>query len=134
MSVFRTFGIFALAFAALAIVAVIVTRSSASTGGHNLTPMAYMAAGAIVLGVGLLLHHKWAAIVFAALFGCAGLWVGVGSIGKVPFPWLFLNLAFGCVLLLPGIITAWRWSDLERDRSDKRRGKPDEERPTGRAL
>lgn len=116
MSVFRTFGIFTLAFAAVAIVAVIANRSSASTGGHNLTPMAYMAAVALVVGVGLLRHQKWAAILFAVLLGCAGLWVGVGSIGKVPFPWEFLNLAFGCVLLLPGAITVWRWSELERDR------------------
>jgi hypothetical protein len=112
MSPFRVFGGFALAFGLLALAIIVANLGRGPLGGHNLLPFATAALLSLLVGVGLLLHRKWAAVLFAVILASTGLWMGIVSIVRVPMPWLILNVGLGCVLLVPGVIVVRRWSQL----------------------
>ena len=112
VSPFRVFGILALAFGVLGIVVVVANLGRGALGGHNLLPFCSVALLSVLTGFGLLFHRKWAAALFAVILTSIGLWMGILSIVKVPMPWSILNIAFGCVLLVPGVITFRCWSQL----------------------
>jgi hypothetical protein len=112
VSSFRLFGVLALAFGALGLIINFANFVTTSQGGHNLLPFAGVALLSILIGIGLLLRHKWAAVLFAVILGSTGLWLGTTSIMRVPMPWLILNVGFACVLLLPSAVLVRRWSQL----------------------
>jgi len=69
----------------------------------------------VLIGLGLLFHRKWAAALFAVILAIIGIWMGILSIVNVPLPWSILNVAFGCALLVPGVITVRCWSQLNSE-------------------
>jgi hypothetical protein len=113
MSIFKAFGVLAIALGTLALVAVVANVGKKGLGGHNLAPLAGVAVLSLLIGFGLLWHRKWAAVLFAVLLGGTGLWMGVMSIVRVPMPWLILNVGLACLLLAPGAVIVRRWSQLD---------------------
>jgi hypothetical protein len=112
--VFKMFGVLFLAFYALSL---LVTANEIRVGRLLLTPEVFACnciATAVVLFVciGLLRLRKWAAILFSAATASAGLWLIIGSILYVPFPWMLPNLGMGICLLLPTTATYLLWQDL----------------------
>src|SRR5205085_8617060 len=101
MSPFRVFGSLALAFGAVGLFVVLANLGRGSLGGHSLFPFTSVALLSILIGFGLVFHHKWAAALFAIILASIGIWMGILSIVKVPMPWSILNVAFACALLIP---------------------------------
>ena len=60
-------------------------------------------AGALPMGVGLLLLRKWAAVLLSVGSICAGLWVIIGSIIYAPSPWLFANFLAALPFFVPAV-------------------------------
>ena len=115
MSVFRVFGSLALAFGALGLIVVLANLGRGSLGGHSLLPFTGAALFSVLIGLGLLFHRKWAAVLFAVILASIGVWMVILSILKVPLPWLILNIAFGAALLVPAVITVRCWPQLKRN-------------------
>ena len=57
-----------------------------------------------ILGVGLLLLRRSAAVVLSAISCPVGFWLIIGSLLEVPFPWVLINLMFGTAALLPLLV------------------------------
>jgi hypothetical protein len=62
-----------------------------------------------VVGVGLLYRRKWAAICFYTALLAIALWLILGSLLSVPFPWNLFNITLGFALTFPivTIVRAW---------------------------
>lgn len=110
---FRTFGFIAITFGIVGLLVVAANLVRGSLGGHSLTALAGPSLLSIFIGIELLLRRKWAAIVFAAILGSTGLWMGIMSVMRVPMPWLIVNVGFACILLVPSAIVARGWSQLD---------------------
>ena len=115
MSPFRIFGGLAIAFGLLLFVLIAANLEARSSGGHDLLPLSSVALPSVVIGIGLLLHHKWAAVLFAGSLGVAGLWLAIGSSMEVPMPYMLINVLFGCALLVPSAVVIRCWSQLNRN-------------------
>ena len=102
-----------LALGFLGLLAVAANRRAASLGGHDLSPLIRPSILIIAIGVGLLLHHKWAAAIFTIIWSGVAIYLAIGSIMKVPFPWVLLNLVGALFLMVPAIIAVRRWSELK---------------------
>jgi len=70
-------------------------------GGRDLSPFCYYGSVAIGLGVCVLLHYRWAIIMCCVLYAGLGMWLIIGSLGRVPFPWVLINAGLGAVCLVP---------------------------------
>jgi hypothetical protein len=64
------------------------------------------------VGVGLIFHRKIAALFFSLALLIVAVWLAIGSIVSVPFPWYLANAAFAALLTLPSWLTWRRWSAL----------------------
>src|SRR5262245_35846171 len=64
------------------------------------------------VGYGLLLQRKWAAILFCIATSAWGIFLIIGSIIEVPFPYLLINVLSGLMFLLPIWITIHSWHCL----------------------
>jgi hypothetical protein len=66
----------------------------------------------VVIGIGTLLLRRWAALLLA--LGCSGVavWLVLGSIVSVPFPWCLINFAAAGVLFAPAAFTFKSWRQL----------------------
>jgi|GEM_PF-1849139 len=62
-----------------------------------------------LIGVGLLLLRKWAAIVFALALVVFPTWMTIESIGEAPLGFYLMMLAAGIVLILPIIVILRSW-------------------------
>jgi hypothetical protein len=60
---------------------------------------------ATVIGIGLMYRKKWAAIGFSLANLSVALWLIIGSLLYVPFPWMLINFLAGAVFLIPIYIT-----------------------------
>jgi hypothetical protein len=81
-------------------------------GGHDLRSAVIFAGYFVLVGIGLLFQRRVAAVLFSLPLLAGALWLGIGSIFAVPFPWSLLNVAFAFIMLLPSWAT-WRgWSAL----------------------
>jgi hypothetical protein len=54
-----------------------------------------------ITGTGLLFLRRSAAVVLAVISGSVGLWLGLGSLSRVPFPWEIINLVTAAAAFLP---------------------------------
>src|SRR5687768_16852073 len=113
MSMFRIFGVSLMALGALGFAGVAANRGMAELGGNDLSGAAVPSVLDIIIGIGLVLHHRWAAITLAIASVAAALWMGIGSIVNVPVPWLFINLGMAAAFLLPAVVVLRCWSDLK---------------------
>jgi len=62
-----------------------------------------------VIGVGLIRLRKWAAILFSVATLACAMWLTIGSILHVPKPYMFYNVAFGAVFVIPTVVTTTCW-------------------------
>jgi hypothetical protein len=95
----------------LALGALSVTMNPGAHGIENPKEGLWLAGFLLLLGIGTILLSRWAVLVLSLTSGCAGVWLGIGSIISVPFPWLLINIACGAALLTPVIcaIRSWRY-------------------------
>ena len=70
--------------------------------------------GGLFVGAGVVtvLRYRWGTVLLAASFFAIAVWLGIGSIGNVPFPWILINLFFVVLLCLPAVATYFAWSEL----------------------
>ena len=69
-------------------------------------------AGALPVGVGLLMLRKWAALLLCAASIGARLRLIISSIKYVPCPWLLANLVVGVLFFAPVAASYLFWLDL----------------------
>jgi hypothetical protein len=112
MSPFRVFGGLTALFGIALLGAILRNVWIRSPGGHSLLSLTSVSAMSLITGWGLIRHHKWAAILFATALALMGAWISIMSIGRVPMPWIMVNLAFGLALMGPSVITVRCWSLL----------------------
>ncbi|HEY2866413.1 MAG TPA: hypothetical protein VGJ02_04925 [Pyrinomonadaceae bacterium] len=65
-----------------------------------------------VVGAGLLFSRRWAAVMMSAATTIWGLWLIIGSILEVPFPFLLINISIGIVAMAPLLVTIAFWASL----------------------
>jgi hypothetical protein len=68
--------------------------------------------GALLVGIGLLFLKKWAAVLFSLASISAGLWLIVGSILYVSFPWMLASFWLGLFFFVPAVVSYLFWQDL----------------------
>jgi hypothetical protein len=108
----RTVGILLLVAALVCILLIFANWHTASLGGRNLKPLAVPAIAFCLLGVGLLLRRKSAALI--AMLGSVAWvsWLLIGTVRTVPMPWSLLNVVFGVLGLIPAAVLVMKWSAL----------------------
>ena len=112
--IFRLFGVGAILFQALTL---LITSNQIMTGRLSLNARViageFVATSCVLLvGSGLLLLRKWAAILFSIASACAGLWLIIGSILDVSFPWMLVNFWVGLCFFVPAAASYLFWQDL----------------------
>ncbi len=63
-------------------------------------------------------RSKWAAICFSLANLSVALWLIIGSLLYVPFPWMLINFFVGAIFLLPMLITINFKPQLFRNKTD----------------
>lgn len=109
---FEILGVILIVMAALMLGAVIANIERAANGGHNLRPLLLPAVLLVILGIGLLFQHRWAAVLVSVIAAVCGGWVAIGSLITVPMPWSLLNVLFGGVIFSPSVLVWRHWSKL----------------------
>ena len=61
---------------------------------------------------GLLGRRKWAAGAFSAVCAVTGTWLIIGSLARVSWPFVLINVALGAALWLPAALTRTYWAAL----------------------
>ena len=112
--VFRLFGVGVVLFHALMLLRIAndVRIGRVSLDAPVITRVSVVTACVLAVGIGLLLLRKWAAVLFSVASASAGLWLIIGSILYVPFPWLFINLGNGLCLFVPALASYFYRQDL----------------------
>jgi hypothetical protein len=112
--IFKLFGVGVILLQSLTL---LVTANQIMTG--RLTPNARVfvgefiaTSGALLVGIGLLLLRKWAAILLSITSTSVGLWLIVGSLLHVPLPWMFINVGNGLGFFVPAVASYLCWRDL----------------------
>lgn len=85
---------------------------STAHGGHDLSGLAAVGVVFVILGVGLFLRLKWAAVIAVFLSVACGMCFVVGSVIYVPLPWALVNILMGVCFFLPGILVVRDWASL----------------------
>ena len=107
----RVFGICTFAFGALVVFGSIGPRE----WSFGPPPKARLIAGLVfmivttMVGVGLLLLRKWAALLFSLALVGFPIWIGIDWFGEVPIGVYAMLLAVVLVLVLPIIIIVRSW-------------------------
>jgi len=97
----RYFGLISLLLALGCVAICFLNKEARSSGGHDLSGMLYGGIVFFALSIGMFFGSTIAAILFAAIFAIGGIWLAIGSVLNVPFPWYVINLFFAFLLLLP---------------------------------
>jgi hypothetical protein len=66
-----------------------------------------------VLGLGLILMRRWAAILFSTAFASLGLFLILGSLLYAPPILILMILPFGLLCLVPAVATKQGWNRLK---------------------
>jgi hypothetical protein len=61
------------------------------------------AAGFVAVGLGAMALRLWAVVLAVAMSLAVGVWLIVGSLLHVPFPYCLINVALGAVACLPAV-------------------------------
>lgn len=79
----------------------LATIGNKAVGGHDLTPLCWFSL--FCFGIAIPLYFGNRIVLYGVAFlSCAwGLWLGIGSILQVPFPFWILNVLFSLVFWLP---------------------------------
>lgn len=109
---FKVFGTLTLLSAAATAWIVFSNTEVRHQGGRDLSgllPQVYVEAP---LGFGLFFLRRWAALLFSAALLAIAVWLIVGSVQYVPWPWMLVYSSFEALLVAPALVT-WRyWSEL----------------------
>jgi hypothetical protein len=89
-----------------------VTMNPGAHGIESPKEGLWVAGVLLLLGIGTILLRRWAVLILSFASGLVGVWLAIGSIISVPFPWLLINVACGAVLLTPVICAIRSWSYL----------------------
>ena len=85
-----------------------------SHGGRDVSGSIYAVVYFVLVGAGMLFGSRILSIFFSIPLAGLGIWLIIGSIREVPFPWVLINLAFSVSLFLPTVISAYSWLELKR--------------------
>ena len=97
----------------LAIVILIsMNRPVALSGGRDLSPLWVVALPSLLLGIGVFVRYKPAVVLFMILSSSCALWLGIGSLFEVPFPFALINILYAAVMISPSIYFYMNWSTL----------------------
>jgi hypothetical protein len=114
VNLFRLFGVLTLLF----IVGILLTFVITAHLSPKPTAIAYARLSLFtlvgtLLGIGLLLLRKWAALIFSALSFALAVWSIIGSFVYWPFPEMLFILLLGLFFLIPLALTLFCWSHLK---------------------
>ena len=112
--VFRVFGGLAILAAVLCVIAFFANIRARHSGGHDISSVIYLAVFFAIVGVGLLLLRKVAALLFCIPVFVLGVVLVFGSIFRVPFPWLLINVGYVILMFVPTWITFRGWGALTK--------------------
>ncbi len=112
--IFKLFGVGVILFQALTL---LITANQIMTGRLTLNARVIAGefiatSGALLVGIGLLLLRKWAAILLSIASASAGLWLIVGSLLHVPFPLMFINVGNGLCFFVLAMASYLFWQEL----------------------
>ena len=106
MSPFRAVGTLALIGAFLSAWLAYRNMLFARTGGRDLRDLVWLAVALAALGIGLILHSRWAALLFSCFSGYVGLLVAFHSVREavysptaIPIAGLVANLTMAALLV-----------------------------------
>jgi hypothetical protein len=110
----RVVGGLLLFLAVVCVLLIWLNWHTASLGGRDLKPLALPAVIFCLLGIGLLLRRKSAAVM--VVFGSIAwaTWMIVGTARQVPMPWALYNMAAGVLVLVPAGVILAKWRALVR--------------------
>jgi hypothetical protein len=110
---FRIMGVLAILCGLLFLFLYLVNMNARKHGGHDLSGAIYFAIYWIPVGIGMLFLRRVFAVLITLPSVAMGLWLILGSIFHVSFPWLLINILYGCVFLIPGYLTIKAWNKLK---------------------
>ena len=84
-------------------------RSRILYHGPSYSFLGWMFIYGLVTGIGLRAERKWAAVLFAVPCHLTGIFLVAGSLWKVPFPWMLINIGFGGSLLYAATMLMKEW-------------------------
>ena len=108
----RIIGCVLLLLAVVCVSLILANWHTASIGGRDLKPLAIPALAFFLLGVGLFLRRKSAALILVLGSVAWATWLLIGTVRLVPMPWLLLNVAFGIIVLIPAGVIVMKWRAL----------------------
>ncbi|MGC4053820.1 MAG: hypothetical protein QM757_32190 [Paludibaculum sp.] len=103
MTLFRWLGIGTVLYSGFCFAVFYLSRQGARIRAAELQPIWIIGTFFLILGIGLLLNHKWAGAVFCVCGLVFSFWMIIGSLIFVPFPFVLINLAFGGPVLWASI-------------------------------
>jgi hypothetical protein len=109
----RVTGVAAAAYGASILLVAALNWPTRMSGGRDVSSIVVIGGPLLVLGIASALGVRFAIYALALSCSVAGLWLSVGSLWQVPFPWLLLNLGLAALLLAPFAALArlhWRRS------------------------
>ena len=80
--------------------------------GPNLAALGWMALYAAIVGWGLVSLRRWSVVLLAIPTLATGLFLVIGSVLEVPFPWSLINIAMGVALCAPALLASLCWRGL----------------------
>jgi len=113
ISNFRALGILTLLSGVLCLFLWVINMEARKHGRHDLSFAIYFSVYLIPVGIGTLSLRRIFAIGIALPTLLMALWLTIGSIIKVPFPWMLINIAFASVLFIPSYLVVKSWGELK---------------------
>lgn len=106
----RAFGILTFVFEGLVALAVVrICELDNSVANRAVIGVAAFFFAITVIGIGLLLLRKWAALVFALSLAGLPIWLTLTLIGEGEFVWYAMIFVLAVVLLAPIVIVIRSW-------------------------
>src|SRR5437016_4256358 len=94
---FEVLGFLSIVAGILCVVVFFANAKTKHNGGHDISDIIYFSFFFIPVGAGLIFKWRIAAVLLSLPLGVVAVWMVVGSIVSVPFPWLLLNIFFGAL-------------------------------------
>jgi hypothetical protein len=111
--IFRALGYVSIGAAVLLLALFLANlRSRIHYGGPNLAPLGWMALYAAIVGWGLVSLRRWSVVLLAIPTLATGLFLVIGSVLEVPFPWSLIKIAMGVALCAPALLASLCWRGL----------------------
>jgi hypothetical protein len=106
-------GTFVITGSFLVVLVVTPTFFTNRVMGHDIRPGIIFFLYGFPVGLGLLKLKRWAALSLGIPSVIVAFWLIIGSLNRVPFPWILYNFFFGLIMLIPLLFAAVYWRDLK---------------------